>query len=61
MWMRIAALAEERDAELFGRLVGFPDDLPDLGRLRPPRNTRPAGVDESWFARRRRGNRPAKY
>lgn len=59
--MRIVALAEERDAELFGHLVGLPDDLPDLGKLRPPGNARPHGIEESWFARRRRGNFPERY
>jgi 5-methylcytosine-specific restriction endonuclease McrA len=61
MWMRIVALAKERDAGLFSRLVGLPDDLPDLSRLRPPGNHRPKGIDESWFARRSRGDLPQQY
>jgi 5-methylcytosine-specific restriction endonuclease McrA len=55
MWMRILALAAERDADLYAQLVGFPHDLPDLGALRPPHNHRKEGLDECWFARRRRG------
>ena len=36
MWMGILTLAKERDANLYKQLAGFPDDLPNLGRLRPP-------------------------
>ena len=59
--MRIVALAEERDAELYGQLVGLPHELPNLGNLKPPHNLRPEGVEESWFARRRRGELPNEY
>jgi len=55
MWMRIVTLAEERDAKLYHQLVGFPDDLPDLSKLRPPQNDRKEGLEECWFVRRRRG------
>jgi 5-methylcytosine-specific restriction endonuclease McrA len=61
MWMRIAALAEERDADLYFQLVGFPNDLPDLGKLKPPHNDRTEGLDECRFARRRRGELPNVY
>jgi hypothetical protein len=34
----------QHDRELYNRWLGFPDDLPELARLRPPRgNTRPEG------------------
>ncbi len=59
--MRIAALAEERDADLYVRIAGFPGDLPDLGKLKPPRNLRPEGLEECWFARRRRNELPNIY
>lgn len=55
MWMRIVALAEERDRDLWETLVSLPDDLPNLNRLRPPANSRQEGVRESWFERRGRG------
>ena len=55
MWMRIVALAEERDRDLWETLVSLPDDLPNLSRLRPPANSRQEGVRESWFERRGRG------
>jgi hypothetical protein len=40
MWLRIAALAEDRDKDLYLQLVGLPQDLPNLSKLRPPKNTR---------------------
>jgi hypothetical protein len=55
MWMRIVDLAESYDTELFERLVSVPDILPDLSRLRPPKNSLPGGVQESWYAKRTRG------
>ena len=61
MWMRIATLAEERDADLYRQLVGFPDDLPDLSKLKPPRNHREEGLEECWFARRHRGELLNEY
>ncbi|HVA51467.1 MAG TPA: HNH endonuclease signature motif containing protein [Pirellulales bacterium] len=42
--------------------VRFPDDLPDLSLKQPPGgNNRPKGVEQSWFAKRRRGELPASY
>lgn len=55
MWMRIVALAAERDHDLWESLISLPDDLPNLKRFRPPRNTRTEGIGESWFEKRRRG------
>ena len=60
-WIRIVELAAERDSELHQRLMGFPDDLPDLARSKPPHNSRPEGIEESYFARRQRGELPATY
>jgi hypothetical protein len=54
-WMRIVALAAERDRDLWETLVSLPDDLPNLSRLRPPANSRQEGIRESWFERRSRG------
>lgn len=61
MWMRIVDLANERDANLYQQLTGFPPDLPDLGRLRPPSNSRPQGIAMSWFAKRHLGHLPPSY
>ncbi len=61
-WMRIVDLARERDPVLLQRLVGFPDRLPDLRRLRPPAgNTRPEGIEESWAFLAAQSNLPDHY
>lgn len=40
----------------------YPDDLPDLSRLRPPDgNSRPEGINDSCYARRIRGELPEVY
>jgi hypothetical protein len=58
----ILALAERFDPPLYARLLGFPDDLPNLARLRPPGgNTRPEGVTTSYFAQRANGLLPLMY
>jgi hypothetical protein len=61
MWLRIVALARERDPGLYSQLVGFPGDLPNLSRLRPPQNSRVEGLERCWFARRQKGSLPAAY
>lgn len=33
----------------------FPDDLPDLSRKHAPGNSKPLGIQQSWFARKSRG------
>jgi hypothetical protein len=61
-WIDIISLARQHDPQLHQRLMGFPDDLPDLSRLRPPGgNSRPEGIEESYFAQRQRGESPAFY
>lgn len=46
----------------FVLLMGYPKNLVDLGRLDPPHgNTRPAGVRDSAYARRQRGDLPEVY
>lgn len=61
-WIEITGLARQYDPLLFSRLMGFPDNLPDLSRLRPPGgNDRPEGIAESHFARRERGERGPIY
>lgn len=58
----IINLAEQYDHRLYRELLGFPDDLPDLARLRPPEgNRRPEGIQESCFAQRERGELPSTY
>lgn len=55
LWSRIVSMAKLTDNSLFEMLVGFPNDLPDLSRKQPPSNSRPEGLDESWFVKQRRG------
>jgi len=44
------------------KILGFPDDLPDLGRRKPPGgNSRSAGIAESYFEKRQRGDLPEVY
>jgi len=52
----------EVPAELLRRFFGFPLNLPDLSRLKPPAgNSRTSGLANSHFARRRRGELPETY
>lgn len=53
--LRVLALAEQYDLVLYRMLLGYPSELPNLARLHPRRNSRPQGVAESFYARRRRG------
>lgn len=62
MWIDIIALAARYAPALHEKLMGFPDDLPDLGRLRPPGgNTRPEGLETAYSWQRERGILPASY
>lgn len=55
LWISIIRVAAKHDAVLFVKLMGFPEDLPDLSKLRPPKgNARPEGVEQSYYARRER-------
>lgn len=54
--------SKPQDKELYIQLMRYPDDLPDLSRLRPPGgNRRPEGVNESFYARRMRGELEETY
>lgn len=58
----IIELAERHDRPLYHRLLGFPEDLPDLAALRPPRgNGKPDGIQQSCLALRQRGELPERY
>jgi len=47
---------------LFLRVFGYPDDLPDLRRLRPPLgNTKPGSEEDCYFALRERGELAQVY
>lgn len=62
LWIGIVALAKRCDPVLFKRLMGYPDDLPNLAQLHPPEgNTRPNGVASCYFAQRRAGTLAETY
>lgn len=61
IWIRIVQLAAESDEVLLGELLGFPSDLPNLNTCRTPENTHPAGVEQSYFARRELHPLPSVY
>jgi hypothetical protein len=47
---------------LYTKLVSYPDDLPDLSKLKPPGgNSRPEGIAQSSYERRLRGELPETY
>lgn len=60
-FMRIVELAARHDPSLYQKLTAFPEDLPDLSKLRPPENSRRDGILQSWFVRRERGELPPEY
>lgn len=47
--------------DLFKELMGYPENLPDLGRKNPTTNSRPKGIAESAFERKKRGELPDAY
>jgi hypothetical protein len=49
------------DRQTYILWMRYPDDLPDLSRLRPPGNTKPEGIDDSCYAHRIRGELPEVY
>jgi hypothetical protein len=62
LWLRNIELAAEHSPDQYVQLMGFPDDFPDLSRLRPPGgNSRLGGVEQSYFAQRQRGELPEIY
>ncbi len=61
LWIGIIALSREYKPELYRRLMGFPDELPNLSTLRPSDNSKPEGVEQSCYARRARGELPETY
>ena len=60
-WLRIIELVEAGDPELYNQLMEYPLDLPNLANNRSPGNSRPEGIDNSFFARRERGELPDVY
>lgn len=59
--LEIIKLAQNEKSSVYSYLMGFPDNLPDLTRKRPPSNSKPQGISESFFARRKRNELPKIY
>jgi hypothetical protein len=51
-----------REQAALQRILGYPDDLPNLRTRRPPEgNLRPGGLAASYYDRRKRGDLPLIY
>jgi hypothetical protein len=62
LMLDVISLARTKDPGLYSQLLGFPEDLPDLARKRPPGgNSRPKGITKSWRSRRVRNELPESY
>jgi len=63
MLLRIVRLAEQKNnLPIILKLLGYPDDLPNLRQKRPPGgNARPSGLHGSSYERRQRGQLLAIY
>lgn len=57
----IVQLARVRKPDLYEILMKYPGNLPDLKCLRPPKNSRPKGIERSCYELRRRGELPTTY
>ncbi|MEX2176705.1 MAG: HNH endonuclease [Pirellulaceae bacterium] len=60
-WMRILAVIQQSEPELYRECMAFPDELPDLRTKRVPSNSRPESVGNCYFALRERGQLPKVY
>lgn len=54
-WMRTLQALRTSDPLLYQEYMGFPEDLPDLRKKRPPGNRRPEGATNCYYALRERG------
>ncbi len=60
--LRILAAVEQQEPETYAALMGYPDELPNLGQLKPPEgNSRPESVADSCWIRRENGELPEIY
>lgn len=58
---RLARLPKFEQREIVPEWFGYPDNLPDLAKLRPPKNTRPGGVRASHFELNEADELPTYY
>lgn len=57
----LTVLSQVDDKSTYRRWVQFPDNLPDLSGKEAKGNSRPGGINDSWFAKRERGELPEAY
>ena len=50
-----------RFEKLYQEWMSYPENLPNLGQLKPPHNSLPMGIAESAFERRLAGELPDEY
>jgi len=61
-WIQIAECVSIQDSEIMKLVFGYPSDLPDLTKRRPPGgNLQPEGIVSSHYSRRERGELPRTY
>ena len=60
VWLQ-SDLRNAEIAPLVKRKFSFPDDLPDLRKKRPPKNSRRKGVNRCYYVLRERGKLPDMY
>ena len=60
-WMRNLADLRNNNPTLYKEFMGFPRSLPDLRKKRVPRNTKPEGAANCYFALRELGKLPETY
>jgi len=57
----IQANPDGKTARMFRHFMSYPEDLPDLAKLRPPQNSKLEGVARSHFARKARNELADEY
>lgn len=60
-WIELLEFLGNSNPEQLEYFLGYPSDLPELGRMRPAANTRPVGISESFFEQRKAGCLPNIY
>jgi hypothetical protein len=59
--IRVLIALKNSEPGLYRELMGFPDDLPDLRKLKAPNNTKPEGALNCFFVQRENGTLPETY
>ena len=59
--IRVLAALSVQDPTLYKQMLGFPEVLPNLRLKQATNNTKPEGIEQSWFEKRVRGELPETY